>query len=194
MSLEEKVYRVLVVSASEKFNSSMVSLLPKKNYSPIQFVTSISAAQQEVAERTYDIIFINAPLPDDFGRRFAIDMSAGKNSVVALLVRNDVYDEIYEKVMEHGVLTLHKPTSTSMLNQSLDWMRAICERLHKLEKKTISLEDKMSEIRIVNRAKWALIEHCHMTEGEAHRYIEKQAMDRCVTRREVAESILKNYK
>ncbi len=26
-----------------------------------------------------------------------------------------------------------------------------------------------------------------MTEQEAHRYIEKQAMDRCVTRRSVAE-------
>ena len=52
----------------------------------------------------------------------------------------------------------------------------------------------MEEIRLVNRAKWLLIEELKMTEQEAHRYIEKQAMDRCVTKRVVAEQILSTYK
>ena len=63
-----------------------------------------------------------------------------------------------------------------------------------MEQKTASIEEKMEEIRIVNRAKWLLIEQLKMTEKEAHRYIEKQAMDRCVTRRIVAEKILATYK
>ena len=63
-----------------------------------------------------------------------------------------------------------------------------------MEKKTASIEEKMEEIRLVNRAKWLLIGQLKMTETEAHRYIEKQAMDRCVTRREIAESILSTYK
>ena len=46
---------------------------------------------------------------------------------------------------------------------------------------------------MVNRAKWLLIEELKMTEQEAHRYIEKRAMDRCVTRRAVAEQILSIY-
>ena len=50
------------------------------------------------------------------------------------------------------------------------------------------------EIRLVNRAKWLLIGELNMTEQEAHRYIEKQAMDRCVTKRAVAEQILSTYK
>ena len=49
----------------------------------------------------------------------------------------------------------------------------------------------MEEIRLVNRAKWLLIDAASdMTESEAHRYIEKQAMDRCVTRRSIAENII----
>ena len=48
----------------------------------------------------------------------------------------------------------------------------------------------MEEIRLVNRAKWLLIEQRGMDEPTAHRYIEKQAMDRCVTRRAVAEEIV----
>ncbi|MBS7337493.1 MAG: ANTAR domain-containing protein [Thermoguttaceae bacterium] len=45
-------------------------------------------------------------------------------------------------------------------------------------------------MRIVNHAKLLLIEQLKMTEAEAHRYIEKQAMDRCVTRRVIAEGII----
>ena len=44
-----------------------------------------------------------------------------------------------------------------------------------------------------NRAKWLLIEQLKMTEAEAHRHIEKQAMDRCTTRREIALGIIKTY-
>jgi len=62
-----------------------------------------------------------------------------------------------------------------------------------MEKKAVTLQEKMEEIRLVNRAKWLLIEELKMTEQEAHRYIEKQAMDRCVTRRAVAEQILSIY-
>ena len=51
----------------------------------------------------------------------------------------------------------------------------------------------MAEIRIVNRAKWLLISELKMKEPEAHRYIEKQSMDRCVSKRIVAEEIIKTY-
>ena len=63
-----------------------------------------------------------------------------------------------------------------------------------MEKKNASVEEKIEEIRIVNRAKCLLIEQLKMTESEAHRYIEKQAMDRCVTRRVIAENIILTYK
>ncbi|MBR6052916.1 MAG: ANTAR domain-containing protein, partial [Clostridia bacterium] len=63
----------------------------------------------------------------------------------------------------------------------------------KNQKKTLSIEEKMNEIRLVNRAKWLLISELKMTEANAHRYIEKQAMDRCVSRRRVAEEIIKTY-
>ena len=51
----------------------------------------------------------------------------------------------------------------------------------------------MEDIRVMNKAKWFLIEQLKMTEQEAHRYIEKQAMDLGLTRRQVALNILKTY-
>lgn len=194
MPFKEYGYSVLIVSSSETFNTSFLALLPRKDYSPVDIVQSISHARRKISERAYDLVIINAPLPDDFGRKFAIDICDNKHTVAILLVKSDIYEEIYAKVLEHGVLTLRKPTSPAIISQALDWMRTISKRLGKFEEKTVTLEEKMSEIRIVNRAKWALIEACKMTEADAHRYIEKQAMDRCVTRREIAEGILQTYK
>ena len=55
------------------------------------------------------------------------------------------------------------------------------------------LQDKIEEIRLVSRAKCVLIEVLGMTEPQAHRYLEKQAMDLRCTRREVAQGVLSTY-
>ncbi|MBQ6888654.1 MAG: ANTAR domain-containing protein, partial [Lachnospiraceae bacterium] len=92
-----------------------------------------------------------------------------------------------------GVFTLPKPISKVTMTHALNWLESARERLRQFEKKSISIEDKMAEIRLVNKAKWLLISELKMSEPDAHRYVEKQAMDRCVSRRCIAEEIIKTY-
>ncbi|MCR5824889.1 MAG: ANTAR domain-containing protein [Lachnospiraceae bacterium] len=193
MSLSERVYSVLVVSSAEKLNNALSSLLAESNCDPVRFVTGISSAKRIWSEGNFDFIIINSPLPDDSGVRFAIDAAASKGTVVLLLLRPEVYDETREKVVEHGVFTLAKPLSRPVVQNALDWMESARERLKKMDLKTLSVEEKMEEIRTVNRAKWLLISQHGMDEPSAHRYIEKQAMDRCISKREVAEEIIRTY-
>lgn len=46
----------------------------------------------------------------------------------------------------------------------------------RLKSENERLQEKIAEIRLVDRAKCALIQYADMTEPQAHRYIEKQAM------------------
>ena len=193
MSLKERIYSVLIVSAAEGFNDALSALLPNSKYSPINFVSNISAAKRALAERAFDFVIINSPLPDDVGTRFAIDTGNSKESVVLLMVRAELQAEIYDKVAEHGVFVLPKPTSKPTMAIAISWLSSAREKLRKTEKKTLSIEEKMEEIRIVNRAKWLLISELKMDEQGAHHYIEKQAMDRCVSKRVVAEEVIKTY-
>ena len=193
MSLKERVYSVLIVSAAEGFNDALSALFPPSKYSPTDFVSNISAAKRALAERAFDFVIINSPLPDDIGTRFAIDTGSSKETVVLLMVRTELQEEIYDKVAEHGVFVLPKPTSKPTMAIALGWLSSAREKLRKTEKKTLSIEEKMEEIRIVNRAKWLLISELKMDEQGAHRYIEKQAMDRCVSKRVVAEEVIKTY-
>ena len=193
MNLKEQVYSVLIVSAAEKFNQAIPEIFSVPLFSPVNTVTNISAAKRAVTERDFDIIIVNSPLPDDYGIRFCIDTATSYNTVVLFLARTEHYEDAYGKLVGHGVFMLQKPVSKAVLDIASGWLISARERIRKTEKKTLSIEEKMNEIRIVNRAKWRLIEELKMAEPDAHRYIEKQAMDRCVSRRQIAEEILKTY-
>lgn len=194
MDLRERTYSVLVVSAGEKLNTGLPDILTESRFYPVKYVTNLSAAKRASNERAYDMILINSPLPDDPGIRFAIDSSQSAGSVVMLLVRPEIYGDIFDKVSEYGVFLLTKPVSRAMLSTAFSWMESARERLKTIEKKTVSFEEKMEEIRLVNKAKWLLISALKMDEQKAHRYIEKQAMDKCVSRKIIAEEIIKTYR
>lgn len=193
MTLEERFYRTLVVSSSEKFNEYIVPLLTNAHCEPVVYVNSIAAAKRSCLEKQYDFVIINGPLPDEPGLKFAIDISSGKSTVCLLFIKSELYAETRSKVTPCGVFTLQKPTSAIAVAHGLDFLASARERLRNLEKKSLSLEEKMEEIRIVNRAKWLLIDNLKMTESDAHRYIEKLAMDTCVTKGEAAKSIISTY-
>ena len=193
MSLKEQIYSVLIVSASEKLNLALPEIFSVPVFSPVQFVFNISAAKRAIAERDFDMIIVNSPLPDDAGIRFAIDAAGAYQTVVLFLARAEQYAECYDKLAEHGVFLMQKPTSKTSFQLASGWLISARERIRKNEKQTLSIEEKMKEIRIVNRAKWLLVSELKMTEPDAHRYIEKQAMDRCVPKRQIAEEIIKTY-
>lgn len=193
MIFDGHTYSILLVSASAKINTSLTERLPQAYYEPMITVSSVAAAKRAMLERSFDFVIVNAPLPDDLGVHLAIDSCNNQSTVVLLLVKAEMHEEIYAKVMDFGVFTLPRPTSASMIEAAFRWMRASRERLRCLEQRAGTLEDKMEEIRIMNRAKWLLIGNLKMTEEDAHHYIEKQAMDRGMTRRKVAEGIIKSY-
>ena len=193
MSLKEQVYSVLVVSASEKFNQALPEIFSVPVFSPVQFVSNVSAAKRAIAERDFDMVIVNSPLPDDTGLRFAIDTVSSYQTVVLFLARTEQYTQSFDQLAEHGVFLIQKPTSKTAFELASGWLISARERIRKTEKKTLSIEEKMNEIRLVNRAKWLLITELKMNEPDAHRYIEKQAMDRCVPKRQIAEEIIKTY-
>ena len=194
MDIEKSTYSVLIVSSSAKLNDSIKAVLPEDEFEQVAVTDNAANAKRLILERVFDIIIINAPLPDEYGTGLARDISETSGSGVMLMVRSDEYPDVYGNLSPLGVLVISKPTSQQMVTQSLRLLCATRQRLKRMEKKTETIEEKIEEIRIVNRAKWLLIENLKMTEHEAHRYIEKKAMDRCVTKRRIAETIISTYK
>ena len=182
---------LLIVSAQNRFNISLKELVTERGYS-FSIENSVSAAKRRLGERDFDFILVNAPLPDENGVRFAANSSCG-SSPVLLLVREELYAEVQPMVCPYGVYMLPKPTSRQLLMLAFDWLESTHERLSFAEKKTLSAEEKLEEIRRVNRAKLLLISREGLSEEEAHHRIEKYAMDNGITKLTAADLIINKY-
>ena len=193
MLYEREELSILAVSASDKIFDILSDLLKDRFHSDIHRASSINEAERLILLQSYDILIINAPLKDESGIDFAANTAAENSFGVLLLINNDYYEQVLDKVMEYGVLTVSKPLSRQALYESVNLLVATNYRLKKVAKKNEKLTAKMAELRIVNRAKWILIENLGLSELEAHRVIEKQAMDERQSKREVAETIIRTY-
>ena len=196
MEHADKRRSLLLVSPSEKLNSRLLPMLPPDVYEHIDTVPDAAAARLKIREREYGTVLINSPLPGGGSDRLAEEICVGTEGVV-MLVPEERYAEAAERLTQCGAFVLAKPTQPRVLLQILGAAAATNARLTKIkrraEEKETTAEAKIAEMRIVNRAKWLLIDQLKMTEKQAHRYIEKQAMDRCVTRRAIAENIMTLY-
>lgn len=193
MNFEQIVSSVLLVISSEKLASSLSELLPTAYFFPVHKVKTISAAKRMLADRAYDYVIISSPLPDETGIEFAMDISAKEQSIIMLMTAAEIYEEVYDQVVDYGVFSIAKPVTRSSFETAMRWLTVAKMRSRQSEEKTLTLEDKMKEIRVINRAKWFLISEEHMEEEQAHRFIEKQAMDRCRPKRQIAQEIIDRY-
>ncbi len=168
-------------------------LLAARHMQQYTAAKSGAEARRMLLDGSFDLVVINAPLSDEFGHELASWASQTSTAGVLLLVRSELADDLSARVEDDGVFVVPKPVNRPFFYQALKLVAASRRRMLSLEQQNIKLQQKIEEIRLVDRAKCILIEVLKLSEGQAHRYIEKQAMDMRITRREVAENILKTY-
>ncbi len=142
---------------------------------------------------SYDLILINTPLADEFGDRLAMEAAAETDAGVLLLVKSELEEKTEKRVASRGVLVLAKPLNKLWFIKALRLLEATNLRLAGTRHEKDKLRQQLDEIRIVNRAKGILMEYLSMTEAQAHKYLEKQAMDLRITKAEVARRLLSTY-
>lgn len=192
MAAGKTKYRVLVAGGNEKLCDLISEILPKNEYEFLLPAKTAGEVRRLTMDRNVDLVILNAPLKDEFGVQLAQDL-AENNMGVLLLTGSDVSEQVSYRVEQSGVITLAKPTTRQSLYIALRALTALRSKLLQMEQKTKALQQKVADIHTVNHAKWLLIQHDNMTENDAHRFIEKQAMDMRLSRREVAESIIRTY-
>ncbi|MCR5670486.1 MAG: ANTAR domain-containing protein [Butyrivibrio sp.] len=189
MPQNEDVRRsVLIVSSSEQFD--MVAKRSLTGFVTMDIRRSGSVARRSLLERDYDLVIINAPLPDEMGTELALDIAEKSGASVLMVTPQDIYSDILERVTDAGILAIAKPFPKGRMDVAIRYLISVRKRIVRLEGKIRKTEEKMEELRKVSTAKLLLIEKQHMTEEEAHRFIGKEAMDHGVSRRRVAESII----
>ncbi len=167
----------LIVTDTQKSAAFIAEFLSAHFFTDISFARSGGEARRTLLERDFDLVVINAPLRDETGENLARRTALKEIGQVILLVKSEVYEMVAPSCENDGVLTVAKPLSRDAFRQALSLARSAGARLAKARTENESLKQKIETIRLVDRAKHILIASCGMSEQEAHRYIEKRAMD-----------------
>jgi len=183
----------LIVSCSEKGADFFSKKLLAASAKLIMVVQSCGEARRILLERDFDLVVVNAPLKDESGEGFAQHIASGSVSQVILAVGNEHFDAVSADCEDLGILTISKPVNKDVFWATLKLAIAAQNRLRHMRNENSMLKQKLEDIRIIDRAKCLLISRLNLSEKEAHRSIEKQAMDMRSSKREVAEVILKTY-
>lgn len=185
---------VLLVSASEKTTEFLKEYLNMEDGMNITACKTASRARRTALETAFDMIIINYPLPDETDYALPQDLAEKSDASLMLMVSSEVFDIITDRMEKAGVFVFSKPVNKTVLLSVLRFAVLTQKRLRGLRTKNLSLQDKLREIKIIDRAKCLLMEQEQLSEAQAHRYLEKRAMDSQMSRLQVAEQLLKKYK
>lgn len=186
---EEKVLLAVSGPKTEETFAEMIRL-----WKSCEIVTRATGreAWKAIQEDTYALVVILAPLRDSTGIDLA-QMAAQTSSGVIFVCREQQYADACRKLDGSGVYVFSVAMGRRLFEQALTMMECVHVRLAREVPQTRMLQDKLRDIRVINRAKCLLIQYERMTEEQAHKTIERQAMNRRLSRREVAEEILESY-
>ena len=183
----------LIISCAKKNIAFFAEMLSAASIGSILTLSSCAEARRLLLERDFDLVIIDAPLRDETGESLARHITSKGIAQVILAVSSEHFDAVSNTCEKYGVLPISKPINKTVFWSALNLARAAHSRLARIRSENSKLKQKIEEIRIVDRAKCILISNLNMSEQEAHRHIEKQAMDMRTTRRVIAEGILKTY-
>jgi len=182
-------HSVLVVTKDSKL-STLINVMMQPPMFEVQVVNGFVEARRRCAEQFFNIVLVD--FADGEGVDFATDISSSLSTIL-LMCPAQHFEQVSYKVESFGILTIQSPFDQFYFYNMIKIAIAVQYKVTVLSSQTTKLKEKMEEIRLVNRAKMLLMQNLNMTEQEAHRYLEKEAMDRCLKRTKVAEQIISTY-
>lgn len=179
----------LIVSTTE-YAAKFSDVLVRAGYDSVRQAYSGIEARRMLGEYDFALVVVNAPLADEFGYELAIYAVENTTSGALILVRSDICEAIENKVEDYGAVVMTKPVSQEGLFKTLKALRANHNRLNNIILSNRKLQDKIEELKLVDRAKCILIELEGLSEEDAHKYIERTAMDMRLSKKQVALKII----
>lgn len=186
---------ILTVSATETVVTDLNEMFLKAGFSSPVHVDCVSHAKRTLVDTDFDLVIIDSPLPDEDATQLAIDLSKSQSFdfSIMMLTQVDLYEQNLYQAERMGIVTFKKPADPHLMLQTIRLLLSFRVQIKKLESKADKLQQKLDDIRLVDKAKFLLVERLKMSEQNAHYYIEKMAMDRCVKKTKIAKELIQMY-
>jgi AmiR/NasT family two-component response regulator len=182
--------KVLIAEDEAIIRLDLKEMLEEEGYDVVGEAADGEAALRLATEREPDLVIMDIKMPGLDGLS-AAERIVDEGLAAVLILTAFSQRDLVRRAAEAGAMGyLVKPFQKSDLVPAIDIAVARHAELAAVKDESVSLAEQLETRKLVDRAKGRLMDQEGMTEAEAFRYIQKQAMDQRRRMRDVAEELL----
>ena len=186
--------RAIIISDSKKESDHFSKILEKCCIDKIDTASKKDLSFTVMSEAEPDLLVLSLSENINDSSLLLLNEIADRTAVcIIILCSTKLYENVCETSEPHGICILKEDAPDDLIFHSARLLLSQRTRLLKAMNRSEALLTEINESKIINRAKCVLIQYLKLTEAQAHKYIEKQAMDTRRSKLEVARSILITY-
>ncbi|GAA1367578.1 ANTAR domain-containing response regulator [Brevibacterium luteolum] len=184
------VRRVVVAEDEAVIRLDIVEMLREVGYDVVGEAADGESAIRLAEELRPDLVVMDIKMPVLDGISAAERIAKARIAPVVLLTAFS-QKELVERARDAGAMAyVVKPFTSNDLVPALEIALSRHAEIAALESEIADMTDRFETRKLVERAKSLLISNMGLSEPEAFRWIQKTSMDRRLTMREVAETVL----
>lgn len=186
--------RVLVAEDETLIRLDIVEILRAEGYEVVAEVDNGESAIEKARDLRPDLVLMDVKMPVLDGISAAETIVKERICPVVLLTAFS-QKELVDRAREAGAMAyVVKPFTEADLTPAIEIAISRHDELRALEEEVSNLTEQFETRKLVDRAKSLLITKMGLTEPEAFRWIQKTSMDRRLSMRQVAETVVDQVK
>ncbi|MEN9288168.1 MAG: hypothetical protein RLZ88_838 [Actinomycetota bacterium] len=183
--------RVVVAEDESLIRMDIVEILRENNYDVVAEAGDGEEAVALVTEHKPDLVVMDVKMPKMDGISAAEQIA--KLNIPVVLLTAFSQTELVERASQAGAMAyIVKPFTPNDLLPAIRIAVSRHEQIAALEHEIADLNERFETRKLVERAKGLLLER-GLNEPEAFRWIQKVSMDRRLTMKQVAQSVIEQF-
>lgn len=188
---DQQPARTVVVAEDEALiRLDIVEILKDQGFDVVAETDNGKSAVELAEKHRPDLVLMDVKMPIMDGIAAAEAINEKELAPVVLLTAFS-QKELVERAVEAGAMAyVVKPFTPNDLIPAIDVALSRYEQIAALRKEVATIKEQFETRKLVDRAKSLLITKMGLSEPEAFRWIQKTSMDRRLTMREVAQTVI----
>jgi AmiR/NasT family two-component response regulator len=182
--------KVLIAEDEAIIRLDLKEMLEEEGFNVVGEASDGESAIRLARDRAPDLVIMDIKMPGLDGLTAAERVVSEGLSAVLILTAFSQRDLVQRAAKAGAIGYLVKPFQKSDLVPAIEVALARHAELQAVKKETIDLTEQLETRKIVDRAKGRLMDRDGLSEAQAFRAIQKQAMDQRRSMKAVAEEIL----
>jgi response regulator NasT len=180
--------RILVAEDETLIRMDLVEMLTEAGYEVIAQATNGEEAIALANEHKPDLAILDVQMP-------VLDGISAAEKIITiapvLMLTAFSQRELVDRARDAGVMAyVVKPFTISDLVPAIEIAISRHAQMRSLADEVADLHDRLETRKVIDRAKGILMKALNLTEPEAFSWIQRAAMDRRITMKEVAEAVI----